>query len=319
MKRTLALLLALAPVTGAAQTCPLIPGRTGAFATASRADGVVSFRSGLAVNADGAPNAYHRVLGPTVGDPGLLHICNGVDVLERNSSGQMVNRYPDFSVSGSSARCKADVFALQEQNFPGCDTESCLRIYGFFAPPRSCGPGRSAQCGVPERALDPAGRPGNFYISTTSLGDPQFPVNDPRRYLDARTIPHFVLPGGDEGPFAMQHGIRLGDIALLMRNGRGVFAVFGDAGPRNKLGEASPAVINRLNGVPDMMHRLPAAIPSGVTTLVLPGSRNQLTSMPPRSAATIFEAGERALAAVGGLDAFAGCAGLGGSVTIARE
>jgi hypothetical protein len=99
-------LLALVSTDALAQGCALTPGRTGNFQTLSNAAGVVAFSSGLAVNADGAPNAYHRVLGPTTRDPGLLHICNGVAVLERAADGRMVDRYSDFSVPGTSARCK---------------------------------------------------------------------------------------------------------------------------------------------------------------------------------------------------------------------
>ena len=313
------ILLVSAEAVSQGQGCALTPGRTGRFETLSNAAGVVAFSSGLNVNADGAPNAYHRVLGPGVSDSGLLHICNGVAVLERDANGRMVNRYTDFSVRGTSAQCKADVFALQERGFPSCDTGECLRIFGFFAPPRSCGPGGSNDCGVPPFATDANGAPTEFFVSTTSLADPAFAATDPRRYLDARSAPHFVLPGGESGPFGTQHGIRLGDVALIVQGNRGVFAVFGDAGPRDKLGEASPAVITRLAGKPDITTKLPGAIASGVTTLVFPGSRAELAEMPPHSARVIAEAGQRALASAGGLAAFAGCLGLNTQVVIAGQ
>ena len=319
--RSVALVLLALVFTDAAfaQACALTPGRTGRFETMSNAAGVVAFSSGLNVNADGAPNAYHRVLGPATRDPGLLHICNGVSVLERGADGRMVNRYTDFSVPGTAARCKADVFALQERGFPACDTGECLRIFGFFAPPRSCGAGGSNECGVPPLATDANGAPTGFFVSTTSLFDPAFAATDPRRYLDARTVPHFVLPGGESGPFGTAHGIKLGDIALIARGNRGVFAVFADAGPRDKLGEASPAVITRLAGAPDVTNRLPSAITAGVTTLVFAGSRNGLAEMPPHSARVIAEAGQRALEAAGGLRAFNGCLGLNNEVVIVGE
>jgi hypothetical protein len=231
----------------------------------------------------------------------------------------MVNRYPDFSVHGTSERCKADFFRLQQAGFPSCDTGECLRIFGFYAPPRSCGPGWRQQCGVPPPALDANGSPTPYFVSTTSLGDPRYQPTDPRRYLDARTVPHFVLPAGEDGPFGLQHGVRLGDIALIVSGGRAVFAVFADAGPGDKLGEASPAVLNRLRGQPDSLTRRPRAMDAGVTTLILPGSRSLLAEMPPRSAAVIAEAGRRALMAVGGQEAFRGCAGLAGPYVIASE
>ena len=315
----LALAFVLVSIDALSQGCTLTPGRTGNFQTLSNPGGAVAFTSGLAVNADGAPNAYHRVLGPTTRDPGLLHICNGVAVLERAADGRMVNRYPDLKVPGTSPKCKADVFALQERGFPSCDSGECLRIFGFFAPPRSCGPGRNDECGVPPFATDASGAPTQFFISTTSLFDPTFEPTDPRRYLDARSVPHFVLPGGEGGPFGTRHGIRLGDLALIAQGNRGVFAVFGDAGPPDGLGEASPAVITRLAGAPDATNRLPGAIDSGVTTLVLAGSRSELTEMPPHSARVIAEAGQRALAAAGGLAAFAGCLGLSTQIVVAGE
>jgi hypothetical protein len=314
----IALMAAAAAVQ--AQDCPLAPGRTGKFPTLSNDAGIVAFSSGLAVDIDGAPNAYHRVLGPTTRDAGLLHICNGASVLELRR-GRMVDRYPDFSVPGSSARCKADFFELQERGFPSCDTGTCLRIFGFYAEPRSCGPGRASEnlCGVPKSAVDPDGNPSGFFVSTTSLHDPRFDAADPRRYVDARTIPYFVLPDGENGPFGREHGVKEGDIALIVRGSRGVFAVFADAGPVDKLGEASAAVITRLAGEPDAMDHVPRPIASGVTTLILPGSRNLLAELPPRSARVIAEAGARALGAAGGLGAFAGCEGLGAPVEIVRE
>ena len=63
----------------------------------------------------------------------------------------------------------------------------------------------------------------------------------------------------------------------------------------------------------------PGAINGGVTTLVFAGSRSELAEMPPRSARVIAEAGQRALAAAGGLAAFAGCPGLRNEVVIAGE
>jgi hypothetical protein len=312
-------LLVLVSSEAVSQGCALTPGRTGNFQTLSNSTGAVAFTSGLAVNADGAPNAYHRVLGATTRDPGLLHICNGVAVLQRSANGRMVDRYPNISAPGASANCKADVFALQQRGFPSCDGGECLRIFGFFAPSRSCGPNRAAECGVPPFATDASGAPTDFFVSTTSLFDPAFEATDPRRYLDARSVPHFVLPAGESGPFGSQHGIRLGDLALIAQGNRGVFAVFGDAGPADKLGEASPAVITRLAGAPDATNSLPRAIASGVTTLVLAGSRRELTETPPRSARVIAVAGQRALATAGGLAAFAGCLGLNAEIVIVGE
>jgi hypothetical protein len=319
--RTLAVgALAAIPAVALAQTCPLTTAPTGGFGTLARPGGPVLFRSGLAVNADGAPNAYHRGIGPNVTDPGLLNICNGADVLERRGN-SLVNRYPDFGVPGSSQRCKADYFTLRNRGFPTCDTGLCLRIYGFVATPRACGFGRGNDCGVPVAQTDGKGQPTDFWISATSWFDHARPATDPARYLDARFIPHIVLPGGEGGPFGTARGVRLGDLALLAWQGRATFAVFADAGPSSKLGEASPAAINRLRGQADSPTRRGAPIPPAtpVTTLLFPGTRQLLGPGIPADAAAIRQAGDRALAAAGGLAAFRSCPGLAGPLTIAER
>lgn len=88
---------------------------------------------------------------------------------------------------------------------------------------------------------DPA--PG-FYISTTSLEDPEFNRKDPRRYVDSESIPYIVLPGGKLG------GAKLGDFALLinLKTKAQVAAIVADAGPKTKLGEASIAASAALLG-----------------------------------------------------------------------
>ena len=98
-------------------------------------------------------------------------------------------------------------------------------------------------------AHDPA--PG-FYVSTTSLQDPEQPRTSPLRYVDADEIPFIVLPGGH---FA-EWGIKLGDLAWVQKLDGGVpvaacAAIFADAGPRDKLGEGSPALARALGINPD--------------------------------------------------------------------
>lgn len=81
---------------------------------------------------------------------------------------------------------------------------------------------------------DPA--PG-FYVSCTSLEYPGKAVTDPGRYVNSDSIPYVVLP---------YNGMILksalpGDIAKVtnLRNGKSCYAVCGDTGPRDKIGEGS--------------------------------------------------------------------------------
>jgi hypothetical protein len=86
---------------------------------------------------------------------------------------------------------------------------------------------------------DPA--PG-FFICKSSLQDDSKAVTDPRRYVDALTIPFMVLPGGTAGP------AKTGDAALVIdrRTGKRIKCLVADAGPGAKTGEASILVVGVL-------------------------------------------------------------------------
>jgi hypothetical protein len=61
-------------------------------------------------------------------------------------------------------------------------------------------------------------------------------------FLDAEFINYFVLPGGFYG----KHGIRIGDIGVVIRDVRMCYACFGDVGPSTSLGEGSIALHREL-------------------------------------------------------------------------
>ena len=109
---------------------------------------------------------------------------------------------------------------------------------------------------------DPA--PG-YYISTTSLQDPTRSSTDPRRYIDSSTMPYIAIPRGNIG------GGHLGDLAAVYneQDGRLVFAIAADAGPKSHIGEGSIALAEAL-GLPSDPRRF--AADSGIITVVFPGS-----------------------------------------------
>src|SRR2546423_15158943 len=79
-----------------------------------------------------------------------------------------------------------------------------------------------------------------FYVSTTSLEQRSVTdVANPKRYVDARTIPYVALPRD----FADRFGIALGDLMVVFneRNGRSAYAIYADVGPRGRIGEGSIA------------------------------------------------------------------------------
>lgn len=139
-----------------------------------------------------------------------------------------------------------------------------------------------ANAGTPGRweglAKDPDGEPyvqgpddpyPGYYISATALADRSKPPNDPSRYVDASRIPFIVLPGG----MARQLGARPGDFAAAFnqRNGKSSYAIFGDVGPFDRIGEGSIALAENLGIRSDARN---GGARRGILFLVFPGSGN---------------------------------------------
>jgi hypothetical protein len=102
-----------------------------------------------------------------------------------------------------------------------------------------------------------------YYIATSALNDPAFSRIDPRRYVDGRTVPMMSIPIE-----LLHQGVRVGDLALVTRLGKGCFAIVGDDGGAG-LGEGSPALADAL-GVPSGRH---GGCGSGVTYRIRLGTR----------------------------------------------
>jgi Fungal chitosanase of glycosyl hydrolase group 75 len=111
---------------------------------------------------------------------------------------------------------------------------------------------------------DPA--PG-YYVSATTLEDPSKARTDPRRYVNAETIPFFVLPGNKK------MGARLGDFGYVVNseNGRGCGCIFADTGPANKIGEGSIALAKEL-GISNTSPK-DGGVDDGIAYIVFPGSK----------------------------------------------
>jgi hypothetical protein len=109
-----------------------------------------------------------------------------------------------------------------------------------------------------------------YYVSTTSLqaahGDP----HDPNTYVDATKLPYIVLPPA----FVKQFGILLGDLAVAMNeaNGKAVFAIYADVGPRLKIGEGSLALARALGFLQKQADPRHGGVSSGIKFLVFPKS-----------------------------------------------
>jgi hypothetical protein len=281
------------------------------------APSVVTWESKLERDDDGAPAAYHSGLAGGGSDPGLDHICNGAIVLEVKE-GRLVNVYhKDGSVgrldeAGQEAKrtamCKSDYIALRDAGFPPCKAGGyCMLWVGILSEPRECGFGKSdddgmpdTRCGVPVRQRDGAGNEGYFYVSPTWLrrkGSPD-DSRDQSDYVDASTVPYIVTPGGLTLPNGKQ--AERGDLAAVVRGNRTVWAVVGDSGPSDKIGEASRALLKRLGGSTD----------DPATTILFTGTSANILTHWPLDPARIAIAGRAALEGAGGLAAFRACHGL---------
>jgi hypothetical protein len=150
-------------------------------------------------------------------------------------------------------------------------------------------------------ATDPS--PG-FYVSTTALVDPDFAPADPRRYVDAATIPYVVLPGGDQiGRFHAEPRLRLGDFAVVhnLANQQLAYAICAEIGPADKVGEGSMALAQAL-AVPDDPKRGGTA-KRDLIYLVFPGTGEGH----PRPRAEIEKLAKAAFLAWGGMGRLAEC------------
>jgi hypothetical protein len=102
---------------------------------------------------------------------------------------------------------------------------------------------------------------------------------------------YFVIPQNEAAAFHFEDaGIKLGDVAAIIRDGRIVFAVFADTGPTEIIGEASHATAAALGIDPDPNT---GGIDAGVTYVVFPNSQPETVE----DNASIDAAGEKALAA----------------------
>jgi hypothetical protein len=110
--------------------------------------------------------------------------------------------------------------------------------WGIYAPPN--GEGSPIVQGIE----DPA--PG-FYISTTALGNPEYPENEPEHYVDSERYPFSVLPGGHS------NGCKTGDVGVAYNTetGDSMYFAYADIGPGDEIGEGSMLLAKCLGLNPD--------------------------------------------------------------------
>jgi hypothetical protein len=256
-------------------------------ATVTRLAGTaLKFRSALAINTDGAPNAYH-IEGRPAG--ALNTLCN---------AGRSISvAYGTYEGYENCDLFLQDVEAARQNGWHG---STKILWHGIV----------TKDATRHEPVVQASGEYAGYFVSSTALQNKAFKEGDQRRYLDSRAVPFLVLP--KRSAFLDEGGARLGDLAFVIdpETQLYTFAVVGDVGPRRKLGEASIALAAAIKGVAidpktvtdRTMRKL--VVPHDVVTLVFPGS----AVAPPYGPAQIAEAGIAAIQRFGGLDRLKQCA-----------
>ncbi|MEU6255875.1 glycoside hydrolase family 75 protein [Streptomyces sp. NPDC047043] len=120
--------------------------------------------------------------------------------------------------------------------------------------------------------IDCDGRPGprcNRRTDPIFVAATAFQQSD-RRYPSAERLPYIVVPGVSRIWNHRDHGVRGGSVAAVVYRKRVRYAVVGDVGPRNVIGEASYATAKAL-GIPTNPRG--GGVPSGVTYIVFKNSQ----------------------------------------------
>ncbi|MGC4999784.1 glycoside hydrolase family 75 protein [Streptomyces sp. DT195] len=141
------------------------------------------------------------------------------------------------------------------------------------------GPAKIPVCGTRDAVfwktdldIDCDGRPGTRCNRRT---DPYFspatafPQSDGRP-LDAERLPYIVIPPTSAIWDHRAHGVRGGSVAAVLYRDRVAYAVVGDTGPHDLIGEASYATARALGIDPDPRY---GGTPSGVTYIVFRDAR----------------------------------------------
>ncbi|MFF4255212.1 glycoside hydrolase family 75 protein [Streptomyces sp. NPDC001663] len=120
--------------------------------------------------------------------------------------------------------------------------------------------------------IDCDGRPGarcNRRADPSFVAATAFQQSD-RRFPSAERLPYIVVPGVSRIWNHGDHGVRGGSVAAVVYRKRVRYAVVGDVGPRNLIGEASYATAKAL-GIPTDPRG--GGAPSGVTYIVFKNSQ----------------------------------------------
>jgi len=206
-------------------------------------DGAIGFRADMAVDVDGAPNAYN------LENTGLDYIANaGLPYLD--SGKKLSTGDPDWQTTW-----KIYYERAKAENFLG---PTRFDWFGIVTDANN----------VPVLQKDTDPFPGYFVSATALTNQGVQDLKDPRRYIDATKIPYIVLPREAIGGL---YNLKLGDLAAVYRPSKQTvaFAIVADIGPRGKYGEGSPKLIEDLGKDPYHNGRAKRGLPEGDAVYII--------------------------------------------------
>lgn len=286
--------------------------------------GVFHVKSALTADADGAQNAYHLTLPRAkVGQPGPIDtICNGLKIKSLRSALEINGvKFPRGSVFNgyitkkqcaardiaeedchplSRAMCRSLVNVVKSIASKDWD-QGGTHILDFFGIASLKHEKSTPTLTFRRPCIQGTGDPyPGYFVSQTahhpSLARKHTGVCNPRRYVDANTIPYLVAPLDDQ--LAKQLGLTaakdlIGTVIFAKnpRTGEETFGIFGDSG--HKFGEGSVALGWHLNGTPnaERVSDYSAAVKKPVDLLLFPVAKPSN----PGDQASINTAGAKAI------------------------
>jgi len=239
--------------------------------------------------------------GATAGSVTVPRSCSSEQILnfQMNHQGEMEREIPIMRISGDSAFFYEAGMTIDADGAPNAYHPDNTGLDDLA---NAGGPGHwegLAKDNFGEPFVQGPGDPyPGYYVSATALTDRTKMLSDPARYVDATHVPYIVLPGG----MARSIGMRPGDFSVVYnpRNGQSSYAIFGDVGPYDRIGEGSIALARNLGVHEDARN---GGGRRGMMYLLFPGSGDGQ----PKTVSEISAAADRLLQAWGGIDLLTSC------------
>lgn len=111
-----------------------------------------------------------------------------------------------------------------------------------------------------------------MWVSQTAMSDPKYPQNNPKKYVDATKVNYFVIsPNLEKDLLGDGTALRVGDLGVVLFNGKIVGVIGADVGNHDEIGEIAMATADSVGINSNPRH---GGNSGGVTFVLFPNSRN---------------------------------------------